>query len=132
MKCCFLRRKDLDHYYKKMFGRYYMLNGYNDESLRQVYINSLPEELQSELQRQITSTRKNLSDITMGEIHYMALKLFSKMLQNKKKFEKSVKLSYNKASLNPLLLHGLARPFMLKNDLKRVEEKIVLLLIINP
>ncbi|KAL5799393.1 hypothetical protein ACOSQ4_032277 [Xanthoceras sorbifolium] len=63
MKCCSLKRKDLDHHYKKMSERYYMRN----------------EELQSELQRQIASTRRNLSDITMGEIHQMAL--FEKVCQ---------------------------------------------------
>ncbi|KAL5823378.1 hypothetical protein ACOSQ4_021278 [Xanthoceras sorbifolium] len=64
MKCCSLKRKDLDHHYKKMSERYYMLN-----------------ELQTELQRHNASTRRNLSDITMGEIHQMALKKFEKVCQ---------------------------------------------------
>ncbi|KAL5784844.1 hypothetical protein ACOSQ2_007236 [Xanthoceras sorbifolium] len=56
MKCCSFKRKDLNHHYKKMSERYYMLN-----------------ELHSELQRQIASTRRNLANITLGEIHQMAL-----------------------------------------------------------
>ncbi|KAL5804674.1 hypothetical protein ACOSQ3_031474 [Xanthoceras sorbifolium] len=98
IKCCSLKRKDLNHHYKKMAERFYMLNGYNDESLTQVYINSLLDELHADLQRQITATCRPLSNITLGEIHQMALvaleklcdtqKLISKMMQNKKKFDR--------------------------------------------
>ncbi|KAL5857227.1 hypothetical protein ACOSQ3_004685 [Xanthoceras sorbifolium] len=78
MKCCSLKCKDLNFHYKKMVERLYMLNGYNDESLTQVYINSLPDELHSDLQRQITATQK-LCDTQ---------KLLTKMIQNKKKFDR--------------------------------------------
>ncbi|KAL5744387.1 hypothetical protein ACOSQ2_027503 [Xanthoceras sorbifolium] len=61
MKCCFLKRKDLNFHYKKMDKRFYMLNGYNDE--------------------QITATRRPLSNITLGEIHQMALKQFDRICQ---------------------------------------------------
>ncbi|KAL5768612.1 hypothetical protein ACOSQ2_015395 [Xanthoceras sorbifolium] len=102
MKCYSLRRKDLNFHYKKMSERYYILNGYNDKLLTQVYIKSLPEELHSELQQKLCDTQK----------------LFSKIIQNKKKFEKI-----------PL---GRVKLFMWKKDLKSLEEKRDLLLITNP
>ncbi|KAL5784846.1 hypothetical protein ACOSQ2_007238 [Xanthoceras sorbifolium] len=68
MKCCSLKRKDLNHHYKKIF------------------------------KDNFASTRRNLANITLGEIHQMTLasleklcdtqKFFSKMIQNKKKFER--------------------------------------------
>ncbi|KAL5845948.1 hypothetical protein ACOSQ3_009472 [Xanthoceras sorbifolium] len=69
MKCCSLKRKDLNFHFKKISHKYYMLNGLNDETLRQVYINSLPDELQAEIHRHMASTRRDLRNTSLGEIH---------------------------------------------------------------
>ncbi|KAL5746032.1 hypothetical protein ACOSP7_027178 [Xanthoceras sorbifolium] len=122
MKCCSLKRKDLNFHFKKMSHKYYMLNGLNDETLRQVYINSLPDELQAEIHRHMASTRRDLRNTSLGEIHQ--IKLFSNMLKDKAKFDK--------ASLSPRLHPGLARLFMWKKDLKKSEEKRDLLLTTSP
>lgn len=45
MKCCSLKTKDLDRHYHRMAQRYYVLNGYNDPSLKNTYVSSLPQEL---------------------------------------------------------------------------------------
>ncbi|KAL5787108.1 hypothetical protein ACOSP7_004057 [Xanthoceras sorbifolium] len=93
MKCCSLKRKDLNFHFKKMSHKYYMLNSFNDETLRQVYINSLPDELQAEIHRHMASTRRDLRNTSLSEIHQIAFtslekicdtqKLFSNMLKDK-------------------------------------------------
>ncbi|QHO59432.1 polyprotein [Arachis hypogaea] len=49
MRCCSLNRKDLEAHYKKMAGKYYPLGGQSNPLLKQVFIASLPEELQPEI-----------------------------------------------------------------------------------
>ncbi|KAK2645368.1 hypothetical protein Ddye_020563 [Dipteronia dyeriana] len=82
--------------------RYHALGGINDESLRQVYLNSLPTELQCELQRLVKLSNRTLRDISLGEIHmftHTALdklcttqRVFAKMIQERKKYDKHCKL----------------------------------------
>lgn len=45
MKCCSLKKKDLDFNYQRMSQKYYMFNGHNDVILKKVYIAYLPIEL---------------------------------------------------------------------------------------
>ncbi|KAK2640781.1 hypothetical protein Ddye_022544 [Dipteronia dyeriana] len=78
------------------------LGGINDESLRQVYLNSLPTELQSELQQTIELSNRTLRDITLGEIHMFTLtaldklcatqRVFTKMIKEGRKYDKNCKL----------------------------------------
>ncbi|KAK2655054.1 hypothetical protein Ddye_008106 [Dipteronia dyeriana] len=68
MRCCSLDKRDIDYHYRRMSFRYHELGGINDETLRQVYLNSLPTELQGELQRIIELSGKGLRDISLGEI----------------------------------------------------------------
>ena len=51
MKCCSLNSKDLDFHYKRMSILFYKLNGFNDPTLKHVFLTSLPEELQQKIQR---------------------------------------------------------------------------------
>ncbi|KAL5761007.1 hypothetical protein ACOSP7_019508 [Xanthoceras sorbifolium] len=81
MKCCSLKRKDLNHHFKKMSHKYYMLN----------------EELQSELHRHISSIRRDLKDISLGEIHHMALASLEKI----SRFEKVCQKPYLKIKCKP-------------------------------
>ncbi|KAK2654315.1 hypothetical protein Ddye_014171 [Dipteronia dyeriana] len=101
MTVCSLNKKDIDFHYRRMSFRYHALGGVNDETLRQVYLNSLPSELQGELQRLIEFSGKSLREITLGEIHmftHTALeklcatqRIFSKMLKEGKKYSKHCK-----------------------------------------
>ena len=84
-----------------MSGRYHVLSGINDPSLKHVYINSLPSKLQDELHRKIESSGRTIPDITLGEIHMFTLssleklcatqKVFSKMIREGKKYESQCK-----------------------------------------
>ncbi|KAK1556952.1 hypothetical protein Q3G72_015133 [Acer saccharum] len=97
MRCCSLKQKDIQFHYSRMSGRYHILGGINDPSLKHVYINSLPSELQDELHRKIESSGRTIPDITLGEIHMFTLssleklcatqKVFSKMIREGKKYE---------------------------------------------
>lgn len=55
-----------------------MLNGFNDPNLRQMYLLSLPQELQPERQRSLLATKKEMKDISIGEIHQLALAALNK------------------------------------------------------
>jgi len=46
MKCYSLKLKDIERHYQRMQQRFYLLNGYNDPSLKNTYVSSLPEEVQ--------------------------------------------------------------------------------------
>ncbi|KAH9744197.1 hypothetical protein KPL70_003588 [Citrus sinensis] len=63
MKCCSLKRHLLDAHYKRMSILFYKLNGFNEPSLKHVFIASLPSELQPDLQRKLTATNLSIADI---------------------------------------------------------------------
>ncbi|KAI5388964.1 hypothetical protein KIW84_074570 [Lathyrus oleraceus] len=69
MKCCSLKTKNLDKHYHMMEQRYYVLNGYNDPSLKNTYVSSLPEELQPDIHRMLAATQKDIKTMSLGQIH---------------------------------------------------------------
>ncbi|KAK2665064.1 hypothetical protein Ddye_003638 [Dipteronia dyeriana] len=83
-----------------MSFQYHALGRINDESLRQVYLNSLPTELYGELQRTIELSNRSLRDITLGEIHMFTLtsldklcatqRIFTKMIKEDRKYDKQI------------------------------------------
>ncbi|KAL5762975.1 hypothetical protein ACOSP7_019239 [Xanthoceras sorbifolium] len=115
MKCCSLRRKDLNHYYKKMSGRYYMVNSLNDESLRQVYINSLPEELQ--IERSVKSLISRLS----ANLTNVLLKQRRRSISCPKKEEKItysniLKINKEEDTANPTCVTSATKKGILQNN----------------
>ena len=66
MKCCSLKRHLLDAHYKRMSILFYKLNGFNEPSLKHVFIASLPTKLQPDLQRKITATNLSIADISLA------------------------------------------------------------------
>ncbi|KAH9724596.1 hypothetical protein KPL70_007545 [Citrus sinensis] len=68
MKCCSLNAKDLDFHYKRMSLLFYKLNGFNEPTLKHVFLASLPEELQPDIQRQLTASNLILDNISLGKI----------------------------------------------------------------
>ena len=87
-RCCSLRKKDIMFHYKKMSSRFHILGGINDQSLKQVYMNSLPEELHDELQRKIDASGRTLNDTTLSEIHMYSLSALEKLCVIQKVFSK--------------------------------------------
>ncbi|KAK0604385.1 hypothetical protein LWI29_015176 [Acer saccharum] len=101
MRYCSFKRKDIEFHYRRMSQRYHTLGGINDHSLKQVYVNSLPDELQDEIQRKIDTSGRSLNDTSLGELHMYALssldklcatqRFFSKMLTEGKKLQSQCK-----------------------------------------
>ncbi|KAH9792543.1 hypothetical protein KPL71_004164 [Citrus sinensis] len=106
MKCCFLKRHLLDAHYKRMSILFYKLNGFNEPSLKHVFIASLPSELQSDLQRKLTTTNLSITDISLGKIFQMAMlsldkiceqkAFFKDLMEDKKPFSEACKKPYLK------------------------------------
>ncbi|KAH9734686.1 hypothetical protein KPL71_017453 [Citrus sinensis] len=72
MKCCSLNAKDLDFHYKRMSLLFYKLNGFNEPTLKHVFLASLPDELQPDIQRQLTASNISLDNISLGKIFQLA------------------------------------------------------------
>ena len=81
MKCCSLQKKDLDFHYKRMSSLYYKLNGFNDPTLRHVFVASLPNELLPELQRQLKVHNLEVSNLSLGKIYQFAIGCLEKLCE---------------------------------------------------
>ncbi|KAH9801867.1 hypothetical protein KPL71_001184 [Citrus sinensis] len=79
MKCCSLNAKDLDFHYKRMSLLFYKLNGFNEPTLKHVFLASLPDELQPDIQRQLTASNLSLDNISLGKIFQLAKTCLDKM-----------------------------------------------------
>ena len=82
MKYCSLNTKDLHYHYKRMSLLYYKLNGFNDPTLRHVFLASLPEELQPEIQRQLAAHRFNIDTLSLGKLFQITLGCLDKLCEN--------------------------------------------------
>ena len=70
---------------------YYKLNGFNDPTLRHVFLASLPEELQPEIQRQLAAHRLNIDTLSLGKLFQIALGCLDKLCEQKKFFQELIK-----------------------------------------
>lgn len=104
MKCCSLKRKDLDKHFKRMSDIYYLLGGYNSPELKRVFVASLPTELQPEINRLVTLSHRDIRDHGLGELFQYAIqaldklceqqKLVTEFFNNRKKLQKVCKKPY--------------------------------------
>ncbi|KAH9782950.1 hypothetical protein KPL71_009129 [Citrus sinensis] len=91
MKCCSLNAKDLDFQYKGMSLLFYKLNGFNEPTLKHVFLASLPEELQPNIQRQLTASNLSLDNISLGKIFQLAKTCLDKLCEQKEFFKELLK-----------------------------------------
>ncbi|KAH9792729.1 hypothetical protein KPL71_004251 [Citrus sinensis] len=91
MKCCSLNTKDLDFHYKRMSLLFYKLNGFNEPTLKHVFLASLPEELQPNIQRQLTASNLSLDNISLGKIFQLAKTCLDKLCEQKQFFKELLK-----------------------------------------
>ncbi|KAH9769436.1 hypothetical protein KPL71_012000 [Citrus sinensis] len=91
MKCCSLNSKDLDFHYKRMSILFYKLNGFNDPTLKHVFLASLTEELQPDIQRQLTSLNLTIDNISLGKIFQIAKGCLEKLCEQKQFFKELLK-----------------------------------------
>ncbi|KAH9649376.1 hypothetical protein KPL70_025954 [Citrus sinensis] len=86
-ECCSLHIKDLDFHYKRMPTMYYKLNGFNDPSLKHVFVASLPKEIQPELQRQFTIHQLDIANLSLGKIYQLAVNCLVRLCEQKEFFK---------------------------------------------
>ncbi|KAH9780700.1 hypothetical protein KPL71_008176 [Citrus sinensis] len=91
MKCCSLNAKYLDFHYKRMSLLFYKLNGFNKPTLKHVFLASLPEELQPDIQRQLTASNLALDNISLGKIFQLAKTCLDKLCEQKQFFKELLK-----------------------------------------
>ncbi|KAH9685483.1 hypothetical protein KPL70_013980 [Citrus sinensis] len=91
MKCCSLNAKDLDFHYKRMSLLFYKLNGFNEPTLKHVFLASLPEELQPDIQRQLTASNLSIDNISLGKIFQLAKTCLAKLCEQKQFFKELLK-----------------------------------------
>ena len=105
MKCCSLKRHLLESHYKRMSILFYKLNGFNEPSLKHVFIASLPSELQPDVQRKLTATNLSIADISLGKIFQMAMLCLDKICEQKEFFKDLMedKKSFTEACQKPYL-----------------------------
>ncbi|KAH9698112.1 Endonuclease [Citrus sinensis] len=94
MKCCSLNAKDLDFHYKRMSLLFYKLNGFNEPTLKHVFLASLPEELQPDIQRQLTTSNLSLDNISLGKIFQLAKTCLAKLCEQKQFFKELSRKPY--------------------------------------
>ncbi|KAH9716796.1 hypothetical protein KPL71_021578 [Citrus sinensis] len=105
MKCCSLKRHLLESHYKRMSIIFYKLNGFNEPSLKHVFIASLPSELQPDLQRKLTATNLSITDISLGKIFQTTMLCLDKICEEKEFFKDLMedKKSFSQACKKPYL-----------------------------
>ena len=79
MKCCSLNTKDLHYHYKRMSLLYSKLNGFNDATLRHVFLAFLPEELQPEIQCQLAAYKLSIDTLSLGKLFQIAMGCLDKL-----------------------------------------------------
>ncbi|KAH9801865.1 hypothetical protein KPL71_001182 [Citrus sinensis] len=90
-KCYSLNAKDLDFHYKRMSLLFYKLNGFNEPTLKHVFLASLPDELQPDIQRQLTASNLVLDNISLGKIFQLAKTCLDKLCEQKQFFKELLK-----------------------------------------
>ncbi|KAH9744163.1 hypothetical protein KPL70_003573 [Citrus sinensis] len=91
MKCCSLKAKDLNFHYKRMSLLFYKLNGFNEPTLKHIFLAFLPEELQLDIQRQLTASNLVLDNISLGKIFQLAKTCLDKLCEQKQFFKELLK-----------------------------------------
>ncbi|KAH9705005.1 hypothetical protein KPL70_011698 [Citrus sinensis] len=82
---------DLDFHYKRMSLLFYKLNGVNEPTLKHVFLASLPDELQPNIQRQLTASNLSLDKISLGKIFQLAKTYLDKLCEQKQFFKELLK-----------------------------------------
>ncbi|KAH9671289.1 hypothetical protein KPL70_017313 [Citrus sinensis] len=82
---------DLDFPYKRMSLLFYKLDGFNEPTLKHVFLASLPDELQPHIQRHLTASNLVLDNISLGKIFQLAKTCLDKLCEQKQFFKELLK-----------------------------------------
>lgn len=86
-----------------MSQRYYVLNGFNDPSLKNIYVCSLPQELQPEIHKMTAAAQKDTKAMSLGQIHQITLEALEKLCRLHQHFSEIIeqKSKYTKGCQKP-------------------------------
>ncbi|XP_042509130.1 uncharacterized protein LOC122084761 [Macadamia integrifolia] len=84
MKCCSLLRPDLDKHFSRITDRFHKIGGIDDENLKQVFLNSMPEPLGADTQQFLKNQNIPLAFCTIGSLYSYALTALDKLCNIKK------------------------------------------------
>ncbi|MED6124050.1 hypothetical protein PIB30_055316 [Stylosanthes scabra] len=82
-----IHKRDLKIHYKRMMNKYYSLGGNTNPPLKHVFVASLPDELQPEMQRMMVALRKEVPTTSLGEIYQIALAALDKLCETQNMFK---------------------------------------------
>jgi hypothetical protein len=88
-----------------MAQRYYVLNGYNDPSLKNTYVSSLPQELQPEIHRMLATTQRDIQTMSLGQIHQVTLEALEKLCSFHHQFSEVIEQ-------NSKFTHACRKPYL--------------------
>ncbi|MED6142436.1 hypothetical protein PIB30_113644, partial [Stylosanthes scabra] len=74
-------------------NKYYSLGGNTNPPLKHVFVASLPDELQPEMQRMMVALRKEVPTTSIGEIYQIALAALDKLCETQNMFKQLQKRS---------------------------------------
>ena len=66
---------------------YYKLNGFNDPSLKHVFVASLPKEIQPKLQRQFTIHQLDIANLSLGKIYQLVINCLERLCEQREFFK---------------------------------------------
>lgn len=89
MKCCSFRKPDLEKHYAEMSSRFYAINGIDDTSLKQAYLNFMPEPLGNKTAKMLSTKNLTVASASFGELYQNSLLALEKFC-NTSKFLKQV------------------------------------------
>ena len=97
---------------------FYKLNGFNEQTLKHVFLASLPDELQPDIQRQLTASKLSLDNISLGKIFQLAKTCLDKLCEQKQFFKELLK---NKEPFPECLQKALLAVLKRKGILRNLE-----------
>lgn len=89
MKCYSFLLKDLEKHYDRMLKRFYCIKGIDDVNLKQAFLNSFPEPLDTEAQKLLVLKQGTLQNIFIAQLYELITDSFE-LLCNQRKFLQQV------------------------------------------
>ncbi|KAM7497705.1 hypothetical protein LguiA_022119 [Lonicera macranthoides] len=88
MKCCSLKKKkDLMKHYNRMSQRYFLIGGIDDDNIRQIFLNSFPETLVTEVNKLLKLQKQTIRDVTIAQIYDYINDAVNSLCNQKKFFD---------------------------------------------
>ncbi|KAM6599780.1 hypothetical protein CsatA_019389 [Cannabis sativa] len=91
MKCCSMKKEDLELHFQRMTKRFYLIGGVDDPNLKQAFLASIPEPLGEETFRLLSANNRTMQNTTFGELFQMVMRALDKMCSQNKFLQEYMK-----------------------------------------